>query len=155
MTVEIERKFVLAQRPAWLDGCRKEGIEQGYVVIAGEVEVRLRRKGERSVLTVKRGEGLAREEVEIGIRPEQFDELWPLTEGRRVSKLRHYIELDEARIAEVDVYRGALDGLVTAEVEFESEPASETFEPPPWIGREVTGDDRYSNAALALHGVPD
>ena len=57
--------------------------------------------------------------------------------------------------ATVDVFRGALDGLVLAEVEFDSEEEATRFEPPGWFGREVTSDARWSNAALARHGRPE
>jgi adenylate cyclase len=53
------------------------------------------------------------------------------------------------------VYRGALDGLVVAEIEFDSDEASEEFDPPAWLGREVTGDERFANQRLALHGRPE
>ena len=48
---------------------------------------------------------------------------------------------------EIDVFEGAFRGLVIAEVEMDSE----TDEPelPDWLGREVTGDRRYSNQVLA------
>jgi CYTH domain-containing protein len=55
---------------------------------------------------------------------------------------------------ELDVYTGALDGLVLAEVEFSSEAASAAYEPPAWFGPEVTEDLRYANRALAVDGVP-
>ena len=56
---------------------------------------------------------------------------------------------------ELDVFSGAHDGLVLAEVEFESTEALEAFEPPEWFGPEVTDDGRYTNAGLALDGLPD
>jgi CYTH domain-containing protein len=62
--------------------------------------------------------------------------------------------LDDGLTAEVDVYEGALAGLITAEVEFSSEEASSAFAPPGWLGREVTGDKRYANRALAVDGLP-
>jgi adenylate cyclase len=40
------------------------------------------------------------------------------------------------------------------EVEFGSREASERFAPPPWVGRELTGDKRYANQSLALGGRP-
>ena len=56
--------------------------------------------------------------------------------------------------AEVDVFEGDLAGLVTAEVEFGSERQSRDFQPPAWLGKEVTGDRRYANQSLALEGDP-
>ena len=50
--------------------------------------------------------------------------------------------------------RGKLEGLVTAEVEFPDEDAANQFRAPDWLGREVTGDDQYSNQSLARHGLP-
>ncbi len=153
MRVEIERKFLVAGRPDQLDEARREEIEQGYVAIGEDVEVRVRRKGGGPVLTAKRGSGLQRDEVEVDLTDEQFAELWPLTEGRRVEKVRHYLDVGGPTI-EVDVYAGDLDGLVTAEVEFPSEQESRDFDSPEWFGPEVTGDRRYSNAALAVDGAP-
>jgi CYTH domain-containing protein len=40
-------------------------------------------------------------------------------------------------------------------VEFASEAASERFAPPGWMGRELTGDGRWANRALATAGRPD
>lgn len=102
---------------------------------------------------MKRGSGGTRIEEELDLEPEQFEALWPLTEGRRVAKLRYIVPIKTGDI-EVDVFEGELAGMVTAEMEFESEAASEAFEPPDWLGAEVTGDDRYANETLAIHGLP-
>jgi adenylate cyclase len=152
--MEIERKF-LAGDPPGLDSAPAERIEQGYLAADPDDggEVRLRRKGDRLLLTAKRGSGLAREEVELALESEQFEALWPLTQGRRVEKVRHRLE-HEGHSLEVDVYGGELEGLVVAEVEFESEATASRFEGPVWLGREVTGDARYSNRALAERGAP-
>jgi adenylate cyclase len=115
--------------------------------------VRVRRSSSADVLTVKRGTGLAREETEIELSAEQAERLWPLTEGRRVHKRRHRVELDGTTI-EVDVYGDALEGLYVAEIEFPSERESAEFEPPSWLGRELTDDPRYANERLAEDGAP-
>jgi CYTH domain-containing protein len=153
--VEIERKFVVAELPAELDEHPAERIEQGYLAIAPDgVEVRVRRRGGHATLTVKSGPGHVRTEEEIAIDERRFESLWPLTDGRRVTKTRHEIPLQAELTAELDVYDGAHDGLVTAEIEFGSVEASERFSPPGWLGREVTGDSRYANQTLALDGRP-
>jgi adenylate cyclase len=156
MGTEIERKFSLAEAPKWLGDCQATRIEQGYLAIEGEggTEVRLRRRDGETVLTVKRGSGRTRTEEEIALEPEQFEALWPLTLGRRVAKMR-YLVPTEAGDIEIDVFEGELAGMVTAEMEFDSEPASDAFEPPDWLGAEVTGDDRYANETLAVHGLPE
>lgn len=153
MATEIERKFVLTTPPDWLEGVPADEIDQGYLALEDEVEVRLRRIGGRPKLTVKSGHGLTRGEEEIDLDDRQFEALWPLTEGRRISKRRHRHEI-EAGTIEIDVYGGDHAGLITAEIEFESEAASGRFEPHDWLGTEVTGDDRYANRSLALADRP-
>jgi CYTH domain-containing protein len=55
---------------------------------------------------------------------------------------------------QLNVYHGNLEGLVLAEVEFSSRDKSEEFEPPDWLGEEVTDDVRYKNQILAKKGAP-
>jgi adenylate cyclase len=152
---EIERKWVLDAPPRWPADHIARRVEQGYVALdAAGAEVRVRRADEDLTLTIKSAPGLVRVEEELALSAAQFDSLWALTEGRRIVKIRHLISLADGLTAEVDVYEGALSGLVTAEVEFSSEEASAAFEPPEWLGREVTGDKRYANRALAVDGLP-
>ena len=151
--VEIERKFVLTEPPAELPA--GEPIEQGYLAIAPDgVEVRIRRRAGRSSLTVKSGPAHVRVEEEMEIDDRRFEALWALTEGRRIAKTRHLVPLGDDLAAEVDVFADAHEGLLTAEIEFGSERASAAFAPPAWLGTEVTGDPRYANQSLALHGSP-
>lgn len=144
---EVERKFLVERPPDGLDPAAGVPIRQGYLT-TGDVEVRLRRAGDRTLLTIKAGRGLVRAEEELAIDPDRFARLWPLTEGRRVEKVRHRLPADGVTI-ELDVYAGAREGLLVAEVEFASEEAATRWEPPAWLGREVTGDPAYANARLA------
>jgi CYTH domain-containing protein len=150
--MEVERKFLVPEPPV-LDGTDSDEIEQGYLAIGAEGEVRVRRKGEKLVLTAKRGSGLSRQEAEIDLDRERFDVLWPLTEGRRLHKRRHVVPHGDLEI-EVDVYEGELEGLVVAEIEFPSEDEASGFDPPDWLGDEVTGDRTYLNETLAAEGAP-
>ena len=152
--IERERKFLIDAIPADLDLADCTEMRQGYLAV-GHSSVRVRDSGPKGyTLTVKAGRGAERTELEWEIDREQFDAAWPHTEGRRVVKIRHRIPFD-GHVIELDVFSDGLDGLVFAEVEFDSSEALAMFEPPGWFGREVTDDDRYTNAALALHGRPD
>jgi CYTH domain-containing protein len=154
--IEIERKFLVAEPPSDLDRWPSSAIEQGYVAIAADgTEVRVRRRRGAAELTIKSGGGRARAEEEIAIESDRFERLWPLTEGRRIEKTRYEVDADAGATIELDVYAGALDGLVVAEVEFDSEAAADAFEPPDWFGAEVTDDARYKNQRLACDGAPD
>ena len=150
--MEVERKFLVSAPPG-LDATEADEIEQGYLAIGSDGEVRVRRKGERLLLTAKRGFGLSREEAEVELDRESFDELWRLTDGRRLRKRRHVLPLGDLRV-EVDVYGGDLEGLMVAEIEFASEEEAKAFDPPGWLGEEVTGDHRYLNETLATAGAP-
>ena len=150
--MEVERKFLVGQPPD-LEGSDSDEIEQGYLATGSDGEVRVRRKGERLVLTAKRGSGLSRDEAEVELDRAGFDRLWPLTEGRRLHKRRHVVPHGDLEI-EVDVYEGDLDGLVVAEIEFPSEKEAREFDPPEWMGKDVTGDERYLNETLATQGAP-
>lgn len=149
---EIERKYLLVETPDDLP--TGSAIRQGYLAVDGPTEVRIRAIDDRYVLTVKGGHGLERAEVELDLDRDRFDALWPLTQGRQLDKTRHRVPIGSL-IAEVDVYRGSLDGLVVAEVEFASVADAEAFDPPGWLGRDVTGERGWSNAALATNGRPD
>jgi adenylate cyclase len=141
----------VSRRPSGLERCRSEEIDQGYLAADADAEVRVRKIGQQGFLTVKRGSGRDRLEEEIEITQGQLEALWPATDGRRLAKHRFYVPLD-GLTAELDVYGGQLDGLITAEVEFDSVADSEGFDPPPWFGREITDDPRYANRALAEAG---
>jgi CYTH domain-containing protein len=153
--IEIERKFLVAQRPSDLERFPSTAIEQGYLAIAqAGPEVRVRRRAGRTWLTVKAGGGRVRVEEEIEIEGDRFERLWPLTEGHRIEKTRYEIPADDGLVIELDVYTGDLDGLVTAEVEFGSEEAADAFVAPAWLGPDITEDVRYKNQRLAVDGAP-
>jgi adenylate cyclase len=120
VAIEIERKFRPEREPDWIGGCEATRIEQGYLAIegGGGAEVRLRRRDGETMLTVKCGSGGIRTEEEIALAPEQFETLWPLTEGKRVQKVR-YLVPDATGEFEVDVFEGELAGMITVEMEFE------------------------------------
>jgi adenylate cyclase len=144
---EIERKFLVSRRPDDCSGDQR--ILQGYLPIdMDEVEVRVRRKGDEFLLTIKRGHGLSRDEDEVRIDQPTFDALWPLTAGRRIEKTRSRTSHNGFEI-EIDEYHADLGGLIVAEVEFDSEEAAAAWEPPQWLGEEKTGDPAYANRALA------
>ena len=147
--LEIERRFLVKNLPAGWRHRPHVRIDQGYFpVTSKDIEIRLRRKQTSSCLTVKGGHGRTRLEEEVKLAREQFNSLWPLTRAARVSKTRYLIP-NRANTIEMDVYRGAHKGLVTAEIEFRSRHESAAFVPPGWFGREITGEERFANRTLA------
>ena len=146
MAVEIERKFLLKD-PSWRDGVvRTTRMVQGY--LGGErCSVRVRLEGDAARLNVKaRVPGAARSEYEFEIPHGDAEAMLAEFCPARVEKLRHEVPVG-ASLFEVDEFLGDNAGLVVAELELEREDA--IFERPAWLGREVTDDTRYYNAALA------
>lgn len=152
--LEIERKYLLHDLPVDLDTDKGKHIQQGYLCLEEGRHVRVRTKGNKFFLTVKIGEGIVRTEHEVEISAQQFDALWPATEGRRLEKVRYIYPLAEYEM-EIDVYTGELAPLVVAEVEFPSLKASEKFVPPAFVSEEVSGNPLFSNIRLALEGLKD
>lgn len=147
--LEIERKFLVKRPPAGWKRGHSSQIVQGYFPMAGhDVEIRLRHKGSQHFITVKGGHGRRRLEEEIEIPESKFRSLWPLTRAARIAKRRYRIPCHGHTI-EMDVYQGPHRGLVTADVEFDSVRGSRSFQPPKWLGREITGSRQYANEVLA------
>ncbi|WP_343699002.1 CYTH domain-containing protein [Caulobacter sp.] len=147
MHLEIERKFLVASE-RWREAADSGVlIRQGYLA-RGRASVRVRLLGDRAFLAIKGPRrGLTRHEFEYEI-PWGEAELMladyaaaPMVEKTRfeVAHGRH--------VWEVDVYGGALTGLVLAEIELDRE--DEAFERPAWLGAEVSGDARFSWEGLA------
>jgi adenylate cyclase len=149
---EIERKFRVRDAPQDLSGGTR--LLQAYLAVDRDVEVRLRDRGGTPVLGVKGGHGVERTEVEVEIDRTSFDVLWSLATDRRIEKTRYRLPAG-GQTAELDVYAGSLEGLRVVEVEFSSREEAEAFVAPPWFGDELTGDPRWSNAALATDGPPE
>lgn len=160
---EVERKYLVDPEniPVDLENCQRAELKQGYLAISAdgsETRIRSFGDGKRFELTVKSSGTVIRDEQNIKITEEMFDTLWPLTSGARVEKTRYYIPLVDEHgreyTAELDVYKGHLEGLATIEVEFGGREAdasvrADTFKPPEWFGKDVSGDKRYKNRSLA------
>lgn len=165
--VEVERKFLIDPEalPFDLEDFEHTAIRQGYLAIGDDgSETRIRDFGndQRFELTVKSGGTVAREEKNIKINSKSFESLWPLTSGRRIEKTRYYIPYVDPdghkHTIELDVYHGPshLNGLCTAEVEFEGRKTeatlrADTFQPPEWFGEDISSNPSYKNKSLASH----
>jgi len=149
--LEIERKYLLSGRPEGLEEARARDLEQGYLP-GSRIQERLRRirdgSAVRHVRSIKLGRGLVRTEVQEEIEPGLFERLWPLTEGRRVTK-RRYRAHGGGLLWEIDGFTDR--ELWLAEVEL----PSAGFEPElpgwltPYVVREVTDEPEYLNVNLA------
>ncbi len=155
MSREIERKFLVNALPEDLSNYSYDKILQGYLNIqSDDTEMRLRKKDNQYFQTIKNGNGLNREEIEIALTKEQFVVLWPLTKNYRIVKRRYNIPYNNYLI-ELDIYEDKYKGLKACEVEFPSEKAAYQFQPPAWVGEEITNEFSLQNNRLALNGLSE
>ncbi len=146
MAIEIERKFLLRDT-GFLKNLSGERICQGYLSDTADATVRVRLIGQQGFLTVKgRSQGISRSEFEYPIPATDAEQLLGMCSAGRIDKIRYRIPHGD-HTWEVDVFSGANQGLVVAEIELASE--DQPFSRPDWLGREVSHDPRYFNSQLS------
>ncbi|HWH52054.1 MAG TPA: CYTH domain-containing protein [Gemmatimonadaceae bacterium] len=147
MAREIERKF-LVRRDRWRpNGERRTRYRQGYLSTDPERIVRVRADGTMAFLTIKGlTVGTSRSEYEYRISVDDADEMLDQLCLRPLIEKVRYREAFGEHTWEIDVFEGANEGLVVAEIELPS--ANAEFVAPPWLGAEVSDDPRYFNSNL-------
>lgn len=157
MAQEVERKF-LVTNDGWRDDVAASlRIEQAYLALRDEAEVRVRiTDGRKAELTIKGGAAArSRSEFEYEIPLDDARAMVELRQGLCIRKTRHIVPRPEGRHWEIDVFEGELAGLCLAEVERdEGRENPLVLDRPAWLGKEVTGNARYYNASLAANGLP-
>jgi CYTH domain-containing protein len=160
MALEIERRFLVGAGP---DGTQEPWrphvtwqarLQQGYLSASAQgFTTRVRSDGCGGAwLTLKcstpASDGLIRHEFEYPIPPADADALLQLCPSV-LSKWRYGLDLPGGDWV-LDVFEDANAPLVIAEVELVT--AEQPVAVPPWCVQEITGQGRFSNAALA--GTP-
>jgi len=151
MGVEIERKFLLKNND-WKAAVTKTlTIQQGYLQSGLETSqkssVRLRITNEQANINIK--------SVDLAIVRQEFEYNIPLADAKHmlatlcdnivITKTRYHVPYGE-HLWEIDVFDGDNAGLQMAEIELTH--PDESFEVPPWIGKEVSDDERFYNIYL-------
>jgi CYTH domain-containing protein len=125
-------------------------LRQGYLVSgAAGLTLRVRCDGQEGAwLTLKfPAGGIARQEFEYAIPAVDAEALLQQC-PEALSKQRHGLDLPGGDWV-LDVFEAGNAPLVIAEVELEH--ADQSVVIPTWCALEITGDGRFSNAALARH----
>ncbi|MFC0184689.1 CYTH domain-containing protein [Pseudarcicella hirudinis] len=148
MGLEIERKY-LVKHDLWKALFKPQGVNyrQGYLLSDKEKTIRVRATDLHGFITIKgKTTGLSRLEYEYQIPLSEAIELLDTFTQNNIDKIRYKIDF-EGKIWEIDVFSGANEGLIVAEIELESE--SEKYLIPEWVDTEVTHDKRYYNSNLS------
>lgn len=148
MALEIERRFIVVDEGWQEEATEISQIQQGFLSLDRERIVRVRlvdRK--RGRLTVKG--------IRVENRRHEFEYDIPVDDARFMLTelcVGPLIEKERAKLGHrspgewvVDTFSGSNKGLVIAEVEFDGQTELEL---PPWVGTEITSDDRYANSSL-------
>ena len=158
MGLEIERKWLVKEEILKKQDCIHledfdyRDISQGYLCAVPVIRIRksIKKSGESHYMLSYKGRGLLeREEYNLPLTAEAYESLKGKIEGRLIEKRRYILPFGKYKI-ELDIFKGKLEGLIYAEVEFPSKEEAEKFSAPEWFNRELTEEPGNSNADLAL-----
>jgi CYTH domain-containing protein len=152
MELELERTFLLKNIPDGLEKCKSVEIIDIYVPKSSVHPVlRIRKRGDKLEITKKQpitdADSSEQSEHTISLSKEEFEELSQIT-GKRFRKIRYYYPFD-SNIAEIDIYKDALEGLSVVDVEFDSKEKKDVFTMPEFCLVDVTQDKIIAGGMLA------
>ena len=154
--MEIERRFLvkdIAKVEELIDKYKdsRKAIVQDYIYTDMFSAIR-KRKIEKNgnvkyIYTIKSGDrGISVNEIERQLTEDEFNELKKDDSKITIDKERYCIPYIDGLIIELDVFHGVYEGIVFAEIEFESEEQANRISIPEWFGVELTG--KVTNARM-------
>lgn len=144
---EIERKFKIDRFPEGLELVDSRIVDQRYLSV--DPEVRIRRvkyqDGIRNYwLTIKSKGTLKRTEVEFDMTFDQYKALALTIPYPAIRKELNIYRLPDGHLLECNRVDGDTENEYWyAEVEFEDEASAKAFQPPEFLGEDITEDDSY------------
>ena len=145
--MEIERKFLVAQLPDNLDNYNCRYIEQGY--LSTKTVVRVRRDNDDYYLTYKGSGMIAREEYNLPLTKDSYEHLIKKADGNIITKKRYEIPDGNGYTIELDIFEGAFNGTVIAEVEFNTIEEADNYIMPEFFTEDVTNNPEYHNSNMS------
>lgn len=157
--MEIERKFLIKDNYFDLTRYNFQEIQQAYISTSPVIRVRKKNiyvagseipSKEEYILTVKSKGMLSRQEFELELTEEDYNNLLSKSEGNIITKRRFLIPLDNNLTLELDYFKGLFQGLIMGEIEFSHEDEAKKYNLPDFISKEVTFDKRFHNSNMSL-----
>lgn len=140
--LEIERKFSMSGFPTGLELLREAEIEQSYISLEPEVRIRkgvdLQTGKVNFTLTIKGDGELARAEMETDVEEKFYYDTIHFLGKPPVKKLYKKYRLGEWCLEVSCVDAGTEHEFFYGEIEFPTEEDAGVFEPPAFLGREIT-----------------
>ncbi len=155
---ELELTYLAKEIPADLD--ISTGVEMIDIYFPKEhphPTLRLRKQGDKTVLTKKipLTEGDASKQIEqtIVLNAQEF-ELFRQLPGKSIEKTRYTYQYNQ-HTGEIDVFKGALSGLVVIDFEFATDAQKDIFIPPAFCLVDVTQETFIAGGMLAGKSYTD
>lgn len=155
---EFELTYLVKMLPAEVKSAPCQDILDIYIpAVAEHPTLRIRQNGQKWEITKKEpihGQDSSHQlETTIPLTADEFQELNSLT-GKRIHKTRYFYNENGVNY-EIDVFHGALEGLVLADVEFNSLAEKASFVPPDWCLAEVTQEKFIAGGMLCGKSYAD
>lgn len=140
--LEIERKFLMDGFPIGLEIISEIEIEQGYISTEPEVRIRRavnKRTGDAKCRITIKGDGdLTRTEIETVIDEGFYYDVVDFLGVSMITKDYKKYRLGEWKLEVACVDEGTEREFFYGEIEFPTEEDARAFEPPKYLGREIT-----------------
>jgi 8-oxo-dGTP pyrophosphatase MutT (NUDIX family) len=149
----IERRFLLSEAVPALPGSHPKPLHLGCLSAQGNREVFVCQSGSSFFLRTREGRQRFLREVDTPLGKSHFEALWKLTEGTRLTKKTHHARREGLDFWVETIHCGKLL-LIVAVVRFAKHQLARAFQPPDDFGPEITHLAEFSDAHLALHGIP-
>jgi len=152
MEIELERTFLIKEKPKDLEKCKHFEIVDVYIPKSAEHPIlRIRKSGDKYFMTKKSplvgNDSSEQGEQTIILSKEEWEELANL-EGKRLRKIRYYYPF-EGRTAEIDIYLDDLEGLGVVDFEFKTREEKNKFVMPDLCLLDVTQEKMTAGGILA------
>lgn len=150
-SIELEKTYLAKYLPKDLEKCEfKEMVDIYIPKSAVHSHLRIRKSDKKFEITKKEpvaGRDSSKQlEQTIPLTEEEFNDLSKL-EGKRVYK-RRYLYDYKTRKAEIDIFKGDLEGLVVIDFEFDNVEDMDSFEMPDFCLADVTQEEFVAGGML-------
>lgn len=151
--IELELTFLAGKIPDEIKGTSPKELLDVYIPANRDIhsKLRLRKKADKYEITKKvqinADDASVQQEFTIPLIDNEFNVL-AATSDKRVQKDRYQVTID-GYPAEVDVFRGNLEGLVLIDFEFGTEDEKTAFHQPACCLADVTQEDFIAGGQLA------
>ena len=147
--MEIERNFLISKEnlPSNLDSYPHHKLEQGY--LSTSPVVRIRKEDDNYYLTYKSKGLMTREEYNLPLTKDSYEHLIKKADGNIITKKRYEIPDGNGYTIELDIFEGAFNGTVIAEVEFNTIEEADNYIMPEFFTEDVTNNPEYHNSNMS------